>query len=258
MLVQVPYHVNVTERKWQRIARLIRDNLPAPGENLPSEAELGEQYGVSRNTVRSALKALETEGHISSTAGALRVVRDTRRWRWNMTTWETVTANTAGVDAWATNIAEQGGTPSADVRVEIVPASDEVAQALEIEPGTTVIARVRTRYVDGEPHHLATSYVPQWIADDQPLLLQPGDQSVPGGLLAAAGHPQARLKDEIGTRMPLPDEARELNISAVTPLLIHSRTGYDKDGRPIRFMQSVMAGDSVIVSYEINIPTESA
>jgi DNA-binding GntR family transcriptional regulator len=37
--------------------------------DLPSEAELGNSYGVARNTVRRALKALEAEGVLESAPG---------------------------------------------------------------------------------------------------------------------------------------------------------------------------------------------
>ncbi|WP_327127011.1 GntR family transcriptional regulator [Streptomyces sp. NBC_01727] len=38
-------------------------------DDLPSEAELGDTYGVARNTVRRALKTLEAEGVLESTPG---------------------------------------------------------------------------------------------------------------------------------------------------------------------------------------------
>jgi GntR family transcriptional regulator len=40
-----------------------------PGHRLPSEAELGESYGVSRITVRQALAALEAEGRLRREPG---------------------------------------------------------------------------------------------------------------------------------------------------------------------------------------------
>ncbi|MGW0693561.1 winged helix-turn-helix domain-containing protein [Streptomyces sp. NPDC002738] len=38
-------------------------------DGLPSEAELSDTHGVSRNTIRRALKALETEGALESVPG---------------------------------------------------------------------------------------------------------------------------------------------------------------------------------------------
>ena len=39
-----------------------------PGDRLPSERELGEQFGVSRTVVREAVKALTAKAHAASTA----------------------------------------------------------------------------------------------------------------------------------------------------------------------------------------------
>jgi GntR family transcriptional regulator len=242
---------NMTERKWQRVARLIRDDLPQPGNTIDSEAALCEQYGVSRNTVRLALRSLETEGVIVSSPGALRMVRDTKRWTWSMSNWEAAASHTVEADAWAHNIIEQGGEPTTEVRVEMVQAPDHVAEALQVEAGAATVARIRVRSVDGEPHQLSTSYFPRWLTDDNPVFLMPGDQSAPGGLLAASGHPQLRIWDQLGARMPSPDEAKMLNITAMTPLLVHKRTGYDEAGRPVRYMHTLMAADRVLITYDI-------
>ncbi|HQT78860.1 MAG TPA: GntR family transcriptional regulator [Rhodopila sp.] len=45
-------------------ARDLRSGRWSEGEKLPTERELGIQYGIARNTVRRALQALEAEGLI--------------------------------------------------------------------------------------------------------------------------------------------------------------------------------------------------
>lgn len=54
------------------IAQRLRQEIQSGNlsEKLPSEATLVHEYGVARNTVRRALKALEKEGIISSAPGA--------------------------------------------------------------------------------------------------------------------------------------------------------------------------------------------
>jgi len=64
---------------YARIADALRELLaaghPPPGELLPSEAALCDEYGVVRNTVRRALAALESEGLIQTLPGRGRVAR---------------------------------------------------------------------------------------------------------------------------------------------------------------------------------------
>ncbi|MFE6228752.1 GntR family transcriptional regulator [Streptomyces sp. NPDC057854] len=53
------------------VARELRMKLNEPGvKRLPSEALLADEYGVSRNTIRRALKELESENLIASLPGS--------------------------------------------------------------------------------------------------------------------------------------------------------------------------------------------
>lgn len=54
----------------EQIRVLIRDGQLAAGDRLPSERELGERFGVSRVTVREALKMLEATGLVTIKVGA--------------------------------------------------------------------------------------------------------------------------------------------------------------------------------------------
>jgi GntR family transcriptional regulator of arabinose operon len=59
--------------KYQEFKRTLLEKIRSgelkPGERLVSEPELAENYGISRNTVRQAIKELETEGYLSRTSG---------------------------------------------------------------------------------------------------------------------------------------------------------------------------------------------
>lgn len=54
----------------QQIKTHIFDGNLAPGERLPSEKQLGEQFGLSRITVRDAMRVLESQGLITIRVGA--------------------------------------------------------------------------------------------------------------------------------------------------------------------------------------------
>lgn len=53
----------------QEIKRLITEKDLSPGDRLPRESELQEQFQVSKGTIREALKALEVQGLVTMSTG---------------------------------------------------------------------------------------------------------------------------------------------------------------------------------------------
>lgn len=61
---------------YQVISQALRERIAAGAylDGLPSEADIGREFGVARTTVRRALRALEESGDIKTVAGVGRRV----------------------------------------------------------------------------------------------------------------------------------------------------------------------------------------
>lgn len=68
-----------TDRAVRLLTDLITSGKLSPGDPLPSEPALGKQLGVSRPTVRLALRTLETRGLIATRHGVGATVADRTR-----------------------------------------------------------------------------------------------------------------------------------------------------------------------------------
>ncbi len=68
-----------TDRAVRLLTDLITSGKLAPGDPLPSEPALGKQLGISRPTVRLALRTLETRGLIATRHGVGATVADRTR-----------------------------------------------------------------------------------------------------------------------------------------------------------------------------------
>ena len=75
--------INKPRRAFEEIAATIKASILSgiwkPGDRLPAETELSHQFGVSRNTIREALRTLELSGLIAIRTGVAGgpVVKDT-------------------------------------------------------------------------------------------------------------------------------------------------------------------------------------
>ncbi|HEX2418020.1 MAG TPA: GntR family transcriptional regulator [Micromonosporaceae bacterium] len=239
------------EQVADTLRRAITRGDLAPGDTIPSEAELRERHGVSRDTIRKALHQLTQEGLLTTGQGRTRHVRSYAPLRWALSTFEASDLDDQ-LDAWATDVKRQGRRPSETVEVAIVVPPEAVAERLRIDSSNELtVVRRRVRYVDDSPYQIADSYFPEPLVRGTPLM-RPRSVSAPGGILASIGHPQSTYLDEIAVRMPTKNEVDRLELPSGTPVAEVTRTGYAEDETPLRVMVTVAPGDRNVLVYRLN------
>jgi DNA-binding GntR family transcriptional regulator len=242
----------ITQRITADLRRQIQDGTFGPGALLPSEPEVAQEYGVSRQTARTALQALEREGLVVVRPRRGRVVRSNQRLRWHLTEFERPDHTAlATSDAWETDIERQGHDPTRqDLEVARITPPEAVATRLKLDPRTDiVVVRRHVRYIDGKPAIISDDYFDEKIVEGTELA-EPQD-TTRENILAEAGYEQVYDVDEIITRMPTPEEVTRLGIPAGTPVAEHIRTGYTADNKPVRLMISIVPGDMLILQYTV-------
>ncbi|MFJ9042380.1 GntR family transcriptional regulator [Streptomyces sp. NPDC102347] len=240
--------------KYQQVADALRREIDngtyTPGDRLPSEAELANRFDASRNTVRSGLSLLVSQGLVTSSQGLGYEVRKHEVFELNASRFENLTFPQNG-DAYSTDVTNAGRRPHQTFRVEMTPTPEYVAERLKVEAGSRSVLRFCHRFVDDVPWSTQATHYPDWLIREAPRLAEPGDiDEGTTRYLADRGIEQVGYADEISTRMPTPEEARLLEIGPGVPVLLWTRTGYTTE-RPVRCTVTTFRGDLNRMNYEI-------
>jgi GntR family transcriptional regulator len=249
--------VNGDPALWQSVADNLRDEISSgrlkPGDPVPTEDALREEWDLSRTTIRRALMQLIAEGLITEGRGRQgRQVADRRPLLFDAVRSESrahlAERRGLGTDAYVTSAHEQGHSAGQDLRVAV---EDDPGMAMRLgrPAGESVIVRRRVRYLDGRPNDLNDTFYP-WDIAHGTLIEQPADVAIGTiALMEEMGYVQVRYTDEVEARMPSPDETRELRMPAGVPLLIQIRTGYTAE-RPVKVTVTRWRADRVRIFWE--------
>jgi GntR family transcriptional regulator len=189
-----------------------------PGVQLPSTAQLIEQYGTSNTAVSSALTALKTEGFITSRVGKGVYVRDRQPFVVRVGTYFTPQPR-----GYSYELREVGERP---------PPAD-VAAVLNLKEGATAVLRHRLMLHNSEPVELSWSYYPTAIAAGTPLA---GRAKIVGGaprVLTELGYPQLYFEDRLSARAPTIEELEGLDMPDDVPVIRQFRVTYSEGDRPV-------------------------
>jgi len=242
------------------VYRQIADHLRAAvakgrvreSEQLPSEAQLMEHYGVARMTVRNALRLLQGEGLITAEHGRGVYVRARPPVRRLASDRFAQRHRKEGKAAFTVESEQVGATPLVDlIKVTESRPPAEVADRLRLGGDARVVVRGRRYSLDGRPVETAVSYIPADLAKGTTITDPNPD---PGGIYARleeSGHTLERFTEEVSARMPTPEESRLLALAPGVPVFRLVRTAYDSDGRAVEVCDTIMAADAYVLAYDL-------
>lgn len=144
----LPFYYQIREQLRGQIA----SGQLKPGDILPGETQICVETGVSRMTARHALAQLANEGLVNRQRGRGTFVAAPK----------TNLPGMQGLGMSYTEIMGQAGMSAGAhiISQKMLPATEDVAIGLKIQPGELVVCIMRTRSASGEVMSLETSYYP--------------------------------------------------------------------------------------------------
>jgi len=213
------------------IDAISRDGL-LPGDPLPGEHRLCEQYGISRTVVRQALAQLEHEGLVERVKGKGTFVSRPR-------TSESLVHTLIGL---YDDVERRGGHVHSDIlRHEREDASPDVADALEVPVGSPVVVLERLRHVEGEPWSYSTTWMPDAVG-----AVTLGVDLAERSLYRLLGDHGIRATDGIRSAeatVATHEQAQHLGVSAGSALLRLRSISRDSQGAPMEYFIALHRGD---------------
>lgn len=231
-------------RKGEQLLEILEGVIAglAPGDRLPSERSLAQQYQVARATVTQAIEELADKGLVYRVHGSGTFVAEPK-----LRQAVTLTSFTEDMQA-------RGMTPGSLVLTrDVILANTVIARHLAITPEAPVVRFERVRTADGEPMALERTYLP--------AQLFPGLEEV--DLTDASLY---RLMEERwGVRVKVADqwasvarldarEAELLQVSVSQPALLFQRLTRDAKDTVVEYVRSLYRGDR----YEVHTRLERA
>jgi len=217
----------LSQRLHEQLRQLI-DRTP-PGERLPSEPDLAKQLGVSRATLREAMRTFETQGLIHRRQGIGTFVIQPSQ----------VIASGLEVLESIETLAERIGlsVSMGALKVDQRLARPEEAEQLSLESGDQVVHVARVI----EAHDRPVAYLIDILPND---VLKPGDLkasfsgSVLDLLLRRGDPPLTTSRTEISTVAADSEVARALGIQRGDGVLRFQAILYAVDGRVVDYSYS--------------------
>ncbi|MEY9926971.1 GntR family transcriptional regulator [Catenulispora sp. GP43] len=223
---------------YKQVTEAIRDDITqgvyGPGEALPSEARMLDQYGVSRTTLRQALVILRTEGLIEIQHGRGSFVRSRNTTAAIKTRPRAVLLDPLG----SAHIFRQDADAATAALIDVPEGSAlYVCEATGVEPanGRRVLTRTLLPFAAAEGTGLETDPFPE-----RPALLS----------ALSARHGKLAAKELVAARMPTPDESKALALPDITPILETTLVTSAK-GRTVLAETETTSAEAIRLAYAI-------
>lgn len=237
--------------RYQKIFLDLREKILSgeltQGTRISSEAQLSEEYGVSRITSQRALNELAKAGLVIREKGRGTLVRENILSK---------PAAKSAVDSGPSVTDEFIGQSRIIGQSEIglltfakQAASPQVLERLSLEPASDVYHIERTRSTDGSPFCYVHAYVPVSIGRTfSPAALE---SKMLIDLISETGHQIGNAEQTVTASIADENVAGHLEIRKGTAILYMERTVYDTNGTPIEYATASFRPDKFRLSMSL-------
>lgn len=211
----------------------------APYQRMPSESELMRTFGVSRITVRQALRDLHSEGLIFSTQG-----------KGTFASKPKATQDIQHLQGFDEAMKPQGYETSARlISIRETTVNKDVQEKLGLKSKEPVVEVVRVRYLNREPVSVDRSFFPMEIG--QGLFSKDLSHDIFPMLENQLGISLGRAEISLEARPADAEVAKHLKIELASPVMWVERLTRDSDDRPIDYEYLAFRGDSYKYHFQI-------
>lgn len=228
--------VSEAPARYQEIESWLRARVldGREGDPLPSEAELGAKFGVSRMTARQAVQNLAGEGLVRRKRGSGTFIAPKPLHR-----------HSGPLMSFTADMKRRGLTASSKLlSAELREANVTEVDALRLGEKARVVSIARLRLADATPmaieHASLTPDCASVLAGD----LETG--SLHDALRELGRIPSIALT-WISARVATSAESKSLELPARSPVLVERRIISDQDDRPVEFTTTVYHPDRYVI-----------
>jgi GntR family transcriptional regulator len=225
----------------ESIRQAITNGQLRPGEQLPGEPQFAIQLGVSRTTLRDAVRILVSEGVLERRRGVGTFIAD-----------NPLVNIQEGLETLLSTtelIRKKGYVPgTSESSWHVTPATEDIAETLEISPGTPLIYLSRTRTANGIPVIHCEEYLSTTILNPEKIIQSESEWSL-YKLLQEANSDIASAVCKIAPVVANESLAVRLNVPLHHPLLLLRQTHYGSGHQPILYCENYH--NSSVIEFHI-------
>jgi GntR family transcriptional regulator len=208
---------------------------------IPTEIDISKHFGISRPTVRQAIKELVVEGYLYRIKSKGTFISKPKIKQDFLLV----------LDSFNNEIRKKGMVPSTKVLgIDVVYADDKVSSALKMPLGTRVIQLNRLRFANDEPIVFVVTYLPYDKCPDL-MTMDLETQSMYEVLEKECGLVISGASRSLESILAGEFEAKLLGIEKGAPIQFFESVAYLTDGSPIEFSLAKYRGDRNKFTFEL-------